>query len=199
MRILAFSDLHLDAGAADAILEAADNADLILGVGDFAVRRKGLQEYMARLAPLEAKAIYVAGNNESVDEMCAATNATVLHGQAVERGGLRIAGIGGAVPPLPPGVPWDSYDLTEDQAGTLLSDIQGCDILISHSPPYGVADRHSALGPLGSHAIRAAAENLQPHLLLCGHIHDCWGEEGRIGACRVINLGPSPNWFEVTP
>lgn len=198
MKILAFSDLHLDAGAADAIINAADDADLILGVGDFAVRRTRLQDYMARLAPIEGKAIYVAGNNESVDELRAATDAAVLHAQMIARDGLRIAGIGGAVPPLPPSLPWDSYDLTEDQADTLLSSIEACDILVSHSPPYGVADHHSALGPLGSHASRAAAENLRPRLLLCGHIHDCWGEEGHIGACRVVNLGPTPNWFEVT-
>ncbi|PIE10184.1 MAG: serine/threonine protein phosphatase [Rhodobacterales bacterium] len=197
MRILAFSDLHLDLDAADAILAAADDADLILGVGDFAQRREGLGPYMARLAPLEPRAIYVAGNNESVEELRAATGATVLHGETTERRGLIVAGIGGATPPLPPGVPWDSYDLTENQTGTLLDPIDACDILISHSPPHGVVDHHSLLGALGSQAIRTTAERLQPRLLLCGHIHDCWGEEGMIGQTRVVNLGPRPTWFNL--
>lgn len=195
MKILAFSDLHLDQNAARVILDAAPEADLILGVGDFAQRRTGLVPYMALLAPIEDRAVYVAGNNESVDELRAATKATVLHGDRITRSGLTIAGIGGATPPLPPVLPWPSYDLTEDHVSTLMAAITDCDILISHAPPHGVADTHAQLGALGSTAIRAFAERVQPRLLLCGHIHDAWGAEGQIGRTRVVNLGPGPNWF----
>ena len=41
MKILAFSDLHLDEAAADAILAVADRADIVIGAGDFAQRREG--------------------------------------------------------------------------------------------------------------------------------------------------------------
>jgi Icc-related predicted phosphoesterase len=34
-------------------------------------------------------------------------------------------------------------------------------------------------------------------LLLCGHVHDCWGQRGRIGKTQVVNLGPGVTWFEV--
>lgn len=196
MKVLAFSDLHLDDHAADVLLEEAGEADLILGAGDFAVRRTGLAPFMARLAPLAGRAIYVPGNNESEAELRAATSATVLHGQVVERNGLRIAGIGAAIPPLPPGLPWDSFDLSEEQAEVMLGDIEGCDVLVSHSPPEGVADGHAQLGSLGSRAVRAAVDRLQPQLLICGHIHDSWGVEGTIGRTRVVNLGPGPNWFQ---
>jgi hypothetical protein len=30
-------------------------------------------------------------------------------------------------------------------------------------------------------------------------VHDCWGYRGRIGGTECANLGPTPNWFEVTP
>lgn len=39
MKILAFSDLHLDIAARDAVLAAAEGADLVIGAGDFASRR----------------------------------------------------------------------------------------------------------------------------------------------------------------
>lgn len=199
MKILAFSDLHLSQPAANVLLKAAQDADLILGVGDFAQRREGLQSYVAQFAPWGERAIFVAGNNESEAELrdaLAGSDITVLHGETVTTKGVTIAGIGAAVPPLPP-IPWRSFDLSETDATALLSGVQNADILISHSPPYGVVDQHSTLGSIGSIAIRDAAVRLTPKWLLCGHIHDAWGDEGAIGQTRVQNLGPSPYWISL--
>lgn len=194
-RILAFSDMHRSRRCAAEIVAAAAEADLVIGAGDFAVMREGLAEAMALLAPIEAKAVYVPGNAESVDELHRATDATVLHGEGVERAGLRLFGLGYAVPITPFGA-W-SCDLTEAQAEALLAGMGPVDILISHSPPKGVADRTSAGVSVGSAAVRAAIERLQPRLCLCGHIHDSWGQSGTIGRTAVRNLGPRANWFEV--
>lgn len=188
MRLLAFSDLHLDTAAADALLTHAETADLVLGVGDFASQHAGLDEFMARLAPMDAKAIYVPGNNETDTALRAATGATVLHGQTVTRG-LTIAGLGGAVPPLPPQVPWPSFDLTEQAAADRLAPLTGA-LLLSHSPAKGAVDRLGDGTALGSTAVRDWVTDHQPRLMLCGHIHDSWGQEAHIGATRVLNLGP---------
>lgn len=188
MRLLAFSDLHLDTAAADALIQTGAAADLILGVGDFASMHKGLEGIMAHLAPLAEKAIYVPGNNETETALRAATDATVLHGEAVTRG-LSIVGLGGAVPPLPPQVPWPSFDLTEDTAAEMLAPLRG-DLLLSHAPAKGVVDEIKGGTSLGSTAVRDWVAEHQPRLMLCGHIHDSWGQEGQIGETRVLNLGP---------
>ncbi len=70
-------------------------------------------------------------------------------------------------------------------------------MVVTHSPPKGVADRTSAGRSVGSTAIRAALERIRPRLAVCGHIHDSQGVSGLIGATRVHNLGPVPNWFEL--
>ena len=194
-RILAFSDMHASRRSAAEICAAAHDADLIIGAGDFCNARNGLSEAMALLRTVEADAIYVPGNAESADELRAATPATVLHGQSVRRAGLTIFGLGYGVPVTPFGA-W-SCDLTEAEAEALLDGLDGADILISHSPPKGVADRTSSGLSVGSTAVRAVIERAQPWLCLCGHIHDCWGESGFIGRTAVHNLGPTPNWFEV--
>lgn len=194
-RILAFSDLHGSRRAAAEIVAAAGEADLVIGAGDFCVMREGLAEAMALLAPVEAKAVYVPGNAESADELRAATGATVLHGEAAERAGVRIFGIGYGVPTTPFGA-W-SCDLSEAEAEALLASMAASDILASHSPPKGVADLTSAGVSVGSTAVRAAIERVQPGLCLCGHIHDSWGRSGVIGRTAVHNLGPRVNWFEV--
>lgn len=194
MRILAFSDLHCDAAASDAIVAAAGSADLVLGAGDFASAHQGLAETMTRLAPLESKAVYVAGNNETVEALRSATAARVLHGEALTVHEITVVGLGGAVPPLQ--APWwPSFNLTEDEAAALLDPVASADILLTHSPPKGIADVFGPLGSIGSHALRAAVQRLQPRLMLFGHVHDCWGQEGRIGLTRCRNLGPGLTWL----
>ncbi|KAA9010548.1 metallophosphoesterase family protein [Histidinibacterium aquaticum] len=195
MKILAFSDLHLDTGARDAILEAASGADLVIGAGDFANQHRGLEEFVAPFEAIAGKALFTCGNNETLDALRAATSVPVLHGETTDFGGLTIAGIGCGIPPLPP-LPWSSFDMTEAEAEALLAPIDAVDILVSHSPPKGAGDRLSGKGHIGSDALREAAERMTPRFLFCGHIHDDWGARDTIGACTVANLGPGLNWFE---
>ncbi len=196
MKILAFSDIHCDAEACDMLVEAAQQADLVIGAGDFAQRRRGLAATMLRLEPFAHKAIYVAGNNETPQELTMSTSATVLHGQMIEREGLNIYGLGGAIPELNI-TSFKSFDIPEDQAAGLLKGAADADIIVCHSPPKGVADVMEGRGSMGSVEIRKTVEQVQPVMMLCGHVHDCWGERGLIGETQVANLGPRINWIEL--
>lgn len=197
MKILAASDLHLNTDCRTAVLQQAPLADIVIIAGDFAQQREGLEEYMAPFEGIAAKAVFVAGNNETEDALCAATSATVLHGQTIKWQGRTIAGIGYAIPPLPQ-LPWGSVDLEEDEADAMLNQIAQADILISHSPPQGHCDYHVELGRhLGSEALTTAIERLKPALVLCGHVHDSWGARSQIGPSIIANVGPVPVIFEV--
>jgi Icc-related predicted phosphoesterase len=194
-RVLAFSDLHADPRLTARIVAAAGAADLVLGAGDFFNMRQGLPQAMAALAPLAPKAVLVPGNAESEAELRAATGATVLHGQTATVAGLRIFGLGHAVPLTPFGA-W-SCDMSEAEAAVLLAAATAVDVLLCHAPPKGLADVTWSGESVGSVAIRAAVERLQPRLMLCGHIHDSWGTRGMIGRTEVVNLGPRPVWFDL--
>ena len=196
MKILAFSDVHCDMGAVAALVAAAGDADLVIGAGDFAQLHQGLEPTMAALEPIAAKAVYVPGNNETHEALAGATSARVLHGGITDIDGIRIAGIGCAIPPLPP-TPWNSYDMTEIEAQDVLGRMGSADVLITHSPPKGVVDIHASLGSLGSLALLDWITDHQPELVLCGHVHDCWGQEGAIDMSRICNLGPGGTWFEL--
>jgi Icc-related predicted phosphoesterase len=50
---------------------------------------------------------------------------------------------------------------------------------------------------LGSEAVLRAIEDKRPRLAVCGHIHDAWGQESRIGGTRVVNLGPGGTLFDL--
>jgi len=197
MKILAFSDLHISRARAADIVAASRVADLVIGAGDFGNMRKGVAEAMGLLAGIETHFVVVPGNNESLDELQAAApeGAIVLHGNTVTIDGVTLYGIGGGIPVTPFGA-W-SWDLSELDAEELLAGAAGAEVMISHSPPKGIADRTATGLSVGSTAVRDAAARVQPKLLVCGHIHDCWGEEGMIGETRVKNLGPTVNWFEI--
>ncbi|MGZ9809495.1 metallophosphoesterase family protein [Pseudoroseicyclus sp. H15] len=194
MKVLAASDLHGDLAAARAIVEAAPKADLVLIAGDLAHAEDGLGPIMEVLAPLGDKALLVPGNAETLDDLRAATSLTVLHGEEIERAGLIVVGLGGAVPPL--GLA-GSWDVSEAEAEQLLAPYDTCDILLTHAPPKGVADSPSAGGHVGSDALHEAVERMQPGLMAFGHVHDCWGQEGTIGTSLCRNLGPGLYWTDL--
>lgn len=197
-RILAFSDMHLSRRCAADIRAAAADADLVIGAGDFCNHRDGLDEAMEMLWTVLDQAVFVPGNAESAEELRAAAGpATVLHGEAATVQGLRLFGIGYAIPVTPFGA-W-SCDLSEAEAATMLAAMTRADVLISHSPPRGVVDRTSDGRSLGSTAVLAAIERVQPTLCVCGHIHDSRGQSGKIGRTEVHNLGPTAHFFDLSP
>jgi Icc-related predicted phosphoesterase len=184
VRLLAFSDLHRDTKQGRRLAEQSAEADLLVGVGDFASVHRGLEKTLDALRPAERPVVLVPGNNETDDALRAAAGswATVLHGEAAEFDGVSLFGLGAGVPVTP----WDwSFDLTEEQAEAMLARCPDGAVLLSHSPPKGHVDKG-----LGSEAVLRAVEQKHPPLLLCGHIHELWGEESRVGSTRVINLGP---------
>ena len=121
MRLLAFSDLHTDLGQAKRLAESSAQADVVVGVGDFASVHSGLEDTIEALRTIETPAVLVPGNNETDEalrEACADwSRAVVLHGEGTEIDGVPFFGLGAGVPVTP----WDwSFDLTEEAAAEML-------------------------------------------------------------------------------
>jgi uncharacterized protein len=76
-------------------------------------------------------------------------------------------------------------DLSEQQAERMLTGLSPGAVLLVHSPPRGHVD-----GGLGSAAVLHAIQRQRPRLVLCGHVHECWGQQSRVGDVPVRNLGP---------
>ncbi len=197
MRLLAFSDLHRDLDRARALVERSNEADVVVGAGDLASVHEGLERTVEALAAIATPTVLVPGNNETeaaLREACAGWGAaTVLHGEGVELNGTDFFGLGAGVPVTP----WEwSFDLAEEKAAEKLAGCPRGAVLVVHSPPLGHVDR-SGSRRLGSEAVLRAIEEKQPAIALCGHIHESWGEESRIGATPVVNLGPDGRLIEL--
>ena len=199
MKLLLFSDLHCAGAAARALAAQARDADVLVGAGDFANMRRGLEICLPVLLQAGPPFLLVPGNNESLDELRAACsdypNARVLHGEGATIDGVDFWGLGGGVPSTPFGA-W-SYDLTEAQARDLLRPCPARAVLISHSPPQGTLDVSSRGQHLGSVAVREAIETNTPRLVVCGHVHHCAGQSATIGETLVVNAGPEGVWHDL--
>ena len=193
MKLLLFSDLHADAGAARLLVEQAASVDVLIGAGDFGNLRRRVSVCLDILRALTSPRCLVAGNNESTEELADAArcwpSATVLHGSGVVVNDVPFFGIGGGIPVTPFGA-W-SYDFTEEEAATLLADVPAGCVLVSHSPPKGAVDRSSRGQSLGSTALARAIARLRPVLVVCGHIHGSAGRSELLGAMPVVNAGPA--------
>ena len=193
MRLLLVSDLHRNLEAAASVVERAPEVHVVVGAGDFAVMRRGLDEIVGVLSEIETPTVLVPGNGESAVELTDACSswpsAHVLHGTGVEIDGVPFFGLGGGVPVTPLG-DW-SYDLTEDEAGVLLADCPMGAVLVSHSPPSGHVDLDGSGRHLGSTAVLATIEATRPRLVVCGHIHSSWGRRSDVGDTPILNAGPT--------
>ena len=198
MRLLAFSDLHRDRDAARSLVERSAEADVLIGAGDFAVMRHGIDDVIEILRGVDKPVVLVPGNGESdaeLREACAGWgSANVLHGEVVMLEGVPFYGIGGGIPVTPFGE-W-SFDLTDDEAEVMLAGCPMDGVLVSHSPPHGHVDEAGGRH-LGSHSVLETIERVSPRLVVCGHIHGCWGQRSAIGPTLVVNVGPEGQFLEL--
>jgi uncharacterized protein len=194
MKLLAFSDIHRDGRQAQELADRAGDADVLVAAGDFASVHRGLESVIDMLVVVEKPTVLVPGNNETDDALREACEgwkaATVLHGEGIEIDGVPFYGLGGGVPETP----WDwSFDLSEEEAEEKLAGCPGEAVLVVHSPPKGHLDGRD----LGSEAILRTIEAKRPPLAVCGHIHECGGEETTIGPTRLVNAGPNGIALEI--
>jgi uncharacterized protein len=197
VRILAFSDLHRDLGQAGELVEMSADADVVIGAGDFASIHEGLEETVGALAAISAPTLLVPGNNETEDALREAaaswSSATVLHGSGADVDGVEFYGLGAGIPITP----WDwSFDLDDEAAAERLAACPEGAVLVLHSPPQGHCDTNGSGDHFGSEALLRAIEEKRPRLAVCGHIHESWGCESRVGGTPLHNLGPKGTWLE---
>jgi Icc-related predicted phosphoesterase len=128
-------------------------------------------------AELPAKAVVcIGGNHDFLLQQRAFpfANATVLEDTEIEVDGLRIYGS-----PWCPELSGFAYYATEsDLIGYWRKIPSGIDILVTHTPPYGILDCPTAGTPnLGCPHLRRELERIKPRLHVFGHIHASFGSQ----------------------
>lgn len=179
MKIVATSDFHGE-------LPAIPECELLLIAGDVCPDgsnafqaswlggpfRKWLEEVPAK------EIVLVAGNHDQIFEkekerVPAGLRCHYLEDSAVELFGFTIYGTPWQLPF------WGAFNLTEEGLSKKYALIPSkVDILISHSPPYCIADAVGEFEEVvhtGSVSLRKKVFELKPKLFICGHIHCAYG------------------------
>jgi uncharacterized protein len=194
---IGIGDIHDDVAALDrlaGIPDLADAAGIIVSgdltvLGDAAKARRVL-EAVRRLHPVILAQI---GNMDRADVDAYLTGEGVnIHATGrVTPQGVGIFGVGWSTP-TPFGTPSEAG---EERIAAWLEAAQaavaGCEhlLFVCHTPPVNTAvDTVRSGQHVGSPAVRAFIERVQPDVCLTGHIHEARGEDV-IGRTRIVNPG----------
>jgi Icc-related predicted phosphoesterase len=191
MKVACIADLHEN-------LVEVPPCDLLVIAGDLvnALKTTGTSKEDYLLGPFRAwletapaeRVVVVAGNHDFVLEQQGfptSIPASYLEDQATQVAGVHVWGA--------PWQPWfggwafnaprEGGEAFLDQKYSAIP--AGTDIIVSHGPPLGhgdrVGDRH-----VGSSALAAAIDRVQPRLVVCGHIHSAAGCYKR-GDTTIVN------------
>ncbi|MEM3587710.1 MAG: metallophosphoesterase [Candidatus Jordarchaeaceae archaeon] len=152
--------------------EKSPDAVLVCGDLTHLGGKKEAQRIIGNLATERIPVLYVdpAFQVEGVNAVC-------LHGKKTEFKDVELVGLSGNA--------W-GYNF--------LSDIEKSDkplIVVSHQPPQNILDKTWMGNHAGDPQIRKFIEIVQPDLMVCGHIHEAFGEAklGRTVVCNVGKLG----------
>ena len=195
MRLVVISDLHDSVANVAGLRNACIGADALIVCGDFTTfgDHPRVQKVAEAIRVEGVPCFFVPGNCDAMAADAELEGCRNLHGRVVPFGEWLLAGMGGALPcprPTPREFPENGY-------GAFLGAIRaacGGDgshlILVSHQPPFGsAADMLPGGQHVGSHALRAFIDDVQPACCLTGHIHEA---ESRSWLGRTLVLNPGP-------
>lgn len=212
VRILAMSDIHDDWNliCAEEALVPADICVLAGDLTDMGVfRPSGVFHARAALGMLSnryRKVLWIPGNHDfGLDGRTFAQYANVhclLDGPY--NGPVTIQGVSLSVAYNMPNLAYTWCHMTADpEVENRAFDLAPCDILVSHSPPFGVCDADGVdletkeVCHIGSRVLTEYIERCRPKIVICGHAHGGSGS-GAIGETTIVNVARRVELLEVT-
>lgn len=198
MLLYAFTDTHGDMKLYKEIQKrlAKHKPDLIIMAGDFTWFEDDLHKVAKILNELPAPVLLLPGNHEGeqtvIDLNKHYKNIYPIHMARYDYKNFKIFGYGSG-----------GFATTDPRFNMLAKhfkrDINKEDkvILAFHQPPYGTKCDTMEHGYVGSKSFREFIAKVQPILVICGHIHDCFDTQDKIGESIIVNPGPIGMYFEL--
>jgi Icc-related predicted phosphoesterase len=188
VKIVCISDTHLHHGI------TIPDGDVLVHAGDGSLRGEGTASWREWLASLpHPHKVTIAGNHDHPFQRESGfavrhvpKGVVYLQDSGFELGGVRFWGAPWTL--LSPGkdgafyLPRDGSEVRDAWARVP----EGTDVLVTHTPPFGVLDRSGWGEHLGCRALLRRVEGVRPRLHVFGHIHSDHGQAVR-GRTRFVN------------
>jgi len=144
----------------------------------------------AAAALATGRGLVIHGNVDRPEELQASLPDTFhyVHGEVVERQGLRIGFVGGGVQ-TPLGA---DGEVSDEEMTSILDGLGPVDVLCSHVPPAVPALRTDVITgreERGSRPIGEYLQRIQPIYHLFGDVHQPQASSWRVGRTRCVNAG----------
>lgn len=187
MRLVCLADTH----GLHQQLRVPDG-DVLIHCGDFSRRgrRDELIAFNRWLGSLpHPHKIVIAGNHDFLFEQAPASARTLLsEALYLEDSGVEIKGLYFWGSPVSPR--FFDWAFNRTRGAEIALHWQAIpahtDVLLTHTPPYGLCDRIHAGRHVGCEALRQRLDEIQPLALICGHIHESRGQTQYRGI-QIIN------------
>jgi len=206
VKIIAFTDIHGSYKRVDEILRSESGYDVIVVGGDLTTvgSPREAEDAITLFRSHGKPVVAVAGNMDPpvLDQTFAELDISI-NGRGVVLDNVGFFGVS-ASPLSPLRTP---YEITEEEikrrAEAGWKDVQHAawKVFVPHAPPKDTSLDKIRIGMhVGSIAVRKFVEEYQPHVVICGHIHEARGKD-ILGKTVIVNCGPAGKgsyvWIEL--
>ena len=196
MRIVALSDIHGEVEQAEGILTKEFPFDAVVVAGDLTTygTHHDVEWMLERFMSYTKPVVAVVGNMDPPElEKTLSGVGVSINGRGVIVDNVGFFGVS-ASPYSPLHTPYEISEeeiLKRAEAGWLDVQTARWTTFVPHAPPSDTSVDKLASGKhVGSKGVRKFIEHRQPHVTVCGHIHEARGQD-RIGSTQIINGGPA--------
>ena len=190
MRLLACADLH---GFRDVYrwlvdVVAAEKPDGVVLAGDLLGCPNGFdtveeaqaadrQQVLLQLSEIKRPVFYVMGNDDWVELDAPLPSHQSVHGKRISFGDFNVVGYQYTLPIMSGINEKPEHEIEKDLA-RLEAEIDHATVLVTHGPAYGILDRVTVGGHVGSTSLQDLVERSAPRVHIHGHIHSWFGRDG---------------------
>ncbi|MBI2542002.1 metallophosphoesterase [Candidatus Woesearchaeota archaeon] len=201
MKILAFTDIHGSVSALKRLEQKvkSQNPGLLVCAGDISMFERGILKISRRLNKLNKKIVIVHGNHEDSTTFRKLSklfkNFVFIHKTHFVEDNVLFLGYGGGGFALVD----REFEKTADAKfkEIIKQNKDKTIVLVTHAPPYKTKLDKIGKNYCGNKSIRQFIERNKVDLLICGHLHENFGKEDKIGKTKIINPGPFGKIIEV--
>lgn len=195
MNIFAFTDTHFNEKVPKKLIDKAKDADVIVCAGDFTNFGRNMDKIIKQFLDFNKPFVFVHGNHEEGENFSKYKeykNLKYIHKKGYVFGDYLFFGYGGG------GFSERYHDLEEIIPKLKSKKGNKKIIFVTHAPVYGTStDFLSWAGHVGSKSALKFVKELNPVLVLCGHIEENIGQIDNVGKTIIINPGDDGRLIEV--